>query len=251
MKLKGKVAIVTGSTSGIGKAIAMAFSKEGANVVLNGSSKSERPDLVVECSRAGTAAIYVQANVSRSEEVRAMVQKAVGTFGRVDILVNNAAYGHGGGYEAHRFPVEEWDAVIGVCLTGAFLCARYTIPEMMKVGGGVILNMGSIEGVRGFAADAAYMAAKGGLSQLNQSMAVDYASENIRVNMILAGFIATPLNEKGRKDPIWLERALEKPLIKRPGEPAEVAQLAVYLTSDAAAYITGAAFTIDGGWIVR
>jgi NAD(P)-dependent dehydrogenase (short-subunit alcohol dehydrogenase family) len=251
MKLEGKVAIITGSTSGIGKAIAMAFSKEGANVVLNGARKRERPELVEECTQAGTQAIYVQADVSQSDQVQAMVKQAIDTFGRLDILVNNAAYGHGGGQVAHELPESDWDAVLGVCLKGAFLGAKYALPEMMKVGSGVIINIGSIEGVRGFASDTAYTTAKGGMNSLNQALAVDYASENIRANVIIPGFIATPLNEQVRKDPGWMQRVLDKPLIKRPGTSEEVAHLAVFLASENAAYITGASFTIDGGWTVR
>ena len=251
MELESKVAIVTGSTSGIGRAIALAFSKEGANVVLNGARKRERPELVEECTQAGTKAIYFQADVSQSDQVQAMVKQAIGTFGRLDILVNNAAYGHGGGQVAHDLSEGDWDAVIGVCLKGAFLCAKYALPEMMKVGGGVIINIGSIEGVRGFASDTAYMTAKGGMNSFNRALAVDYAAENIRANVILPGFIATSLNEQARQDPEWIERVLEKPLIKRPGTSEEVAHLAVFLAADNAAYITGSILTIDGGWTVR
>lgn len=251
MKFEGKVAIVTGSTSGIGRAIALAFSREGANVVLNGAKMPDRPELVEECSQGLAKAIYIQADVSKMEQVQSMVQKTVDTFGRLDILVNNAAYGHGGGKVAHELMEEEWDAVIGVCLKGAFLCAKYSLPEMIKIGGGVIINVGSITGLRGFASDTAYTTAKGGMNSLTKSLAVDYASENIRVNAILPGFIATPLNDPHRKDPEWMQRVLEKPLIKRAGTSEEVADLTIYMASDAAAYITGAIFTIDGGWTVR
>jgi len=251
MRFKGKVAIVTGSTSGIGWGIAKAFAEEGADVVINGARKAQRPDLEAECSGYGAEAIYVQADVSQSDKVQSMVKRTVKTFGRIDFLVNNAAYGHGGGKKAHLLPEEEWDAVIGVCLKGPYLCSKYVIPEMIKVGGGAIINIGSIEGLRGFASDTAYTTSKGGLSQLNQALAVDYAADNIRVNIINPGFIATPLNEENRKNPEWMEMVLERPLIKRAGTAEEVAKLAIYLASDDAAYITGANITIDGGWIVR
>jgi NAD(P)-dependent dehydrogenase (short-subunit alcohol dehydrogenase family) len=122
---------------------------------------------------------------------------------------------------------------------------------MIRGGGGVILNIGSIEGLRGFASDTAYSSAKGGLIQLSRALAVDYAPHNIRSILISPGFIATPLNEERRADPAWMESVLRKPLIKRPGTSEEVGRLAVFLASDEAAYITGTEVTIDGGWIVR
>jgi NAD(P)-dependent dehydrogenase (short-subunit alcohol dehydrogenase family) len=249
--LSGRVALVTGSTSGIGKGIALAFAQEGAAVVLNGARQREHPGLVAEVAALGAQAIYVQADVSKPEQVRALVARTAEAFGRLDILVNNAAFGHGGGKVAHELPVEEWEAVIGVCLKGPFLCAKFAIPEMIRGGGGVILNIGSIEGVRGFASDTAYSSAKGGLIQLSRALAVDYAPHNIRSILISPGFIATPLNEERRADPAWMESVLRKPLIKRPGTAEEVGRLAVFLASDEAAYITGTEVTIDGGWIVR
>jgi NAD(P)-dependent dehydrogenase (short-subunit alcohol dehydrogenase family) len=251
MKLKNKGALITGAGRGIGAAIAARFAQEGARVGINDVNDEIGRKTVEAIREAGGEAVYLKADVSSAAEVRAMIAQTVEQFGALHILVNNAAYGHWGGKPAHELAEQEWDRVLGVCLKGAFLCAKYAIPEIIKAGGGSIINIASIAGFFGFSSDTAYMSAKGGLLQLSKAMAVDYAPHNIRVNAISPGWAATPMNAKQRSDSEFMRIALRGPLIKRPAEPQEIAEAAVYLASDAAAYITGANLVIDGGWTAR
>lgn len=250
-KLEGKVAVITGAGQGIGQAIATVFAREGAKVVINDINDDVALATVMAIQELGYVAEYIRADVSRSPEVKDMIDRTVDIHGGLDILVNNAVYGHWGGKPAHELPEEEWDRVINICLKGAYLCAKYGVPEIIKTGGGCIINIASIAGFFGFPNDTAYLAAKGGLLQLSKALAIDYARHNIRVNAISPGWTATPMNAKMREDHGYMEVALRGPLIKRPCRPDEVAEAALYLASEEACYITGANLVIDGGFTLR
>jgi NAD(P)-dependent dehydrogenase (short-subunit alcohol dehydrogenase family) len=252
VRLSDRVCLVTGAGQGIGAAIALRFAAEGARLVVNDISPETGTATVANiCRHSGAEATYAEADVSRADQVQAMVAGVVERFGRLDVLVNNAAWGHTGGRVAHEVAEEEWDRVLAVCLKGAFLCAKYAIPEMIKVGGGCVVNVASVAGFFGFPADTAYTVAKGGLLQLNRALAVDYAAHNIRVNAVSPGWTATPANAALRDDPEVVRVVLRGPLIKRPASPEEIAAAAMFLASDEAAYITGANLVIDGGWSLR
>jgi NAD(P)-dependent dehydrogenase (short-subunit alcohol dehydrogenase family) len=251
MKLRGKIALVTGAAQGIGQAIAVRFAQEGAKVAVNDIKDDVGRETVKTITEAGGEAAYFHADVSNSAEVQAMIRQVSERFKGLHILVNNAAYAHWGSKPVTELSEEEWDRTLDVTLKGAFLCSKYTIPEMVKSGGGSIINIDSVAGVFGFPSESAYMAAKGGLLQLTKSMAIDYAAVNIRVNAIAPGWTATPMNAEMRKDPNYLALALRGPVIKRPGKPEEVAAAAVYFASEEAGYATGAVLVMDGGWSLR
>jgi NAD(P)-dependent dehydrogenase (short-subunit alcohol dehydrogenase family) len=201
MKLKNVVVLVTGAGQGIGAAIATRFADEGARVVVNDINDEQGQATTGTICAAGGEAVYVRGDVSRSAEVRVMIAQTIEQFGQLNHLVNNAAYGHGGGKPAHELGEQEWDRVLDVCLKGAFLCAKYAIPEIIKAGGGSIINIASIAGCFGFPNDTAYLAAKGGLLQLTKALAIDYAAHNVRANAISPGWTATPINAEIRNNP--------------------------------------------------
>lgn len=251
MRLKDKVSLVTGAGRGIGAAIALRLAAEGASVVVNDIDDDRGQATARAIQQAGGSARYVRCDVSQAAQVRSMLAAAVEHYGRLDILVNNAAYGHAGGQPAHQLAEAEWERVLAVSLTGAFLCAKYAIPELIRAGGGCIVHIASVAGFFGFPGDTAYSVAKGGLLQLSRALAIDYASHHIRSNAISPGWTATPANAALREDPDLLRLALRGPLIKRPAQPEEIAAAAVFLASDEAGYITGANLVIDGGWSLR
>lgn len=249
MRLQGKVAIVTGAASGIGRATAVLFGQEGARVMcadLNGEGARAAAEAI---AAQGGEAAWTQVDVSREEDVQRMVQETVQRFGRLDILFNNA------GVEGEQAPtadcsLENWERVINVNLRGVFLGMKYAIPEMLKAGGGVIINTASQLGLVGFAGMPAYCASKGGVIQLTRTAALEYARQNIRVNAICPGLIWTPMLERyvaGKEDVRKALTALEP--IGRLGLPEEVARLALFLASDDSSFCTGAPFIVDGGFV--
>ena len=191
MKLKGRVAIITGGNSGIGRASSVLFAREGAKVVIAARNASNGKKVVKEIKKAGGEAMFVKTDVSKSKDVKALVEKTVSAYGRVDILFNNAALSPIG--TVLTTSEEEWRDVIDANINGTFLCTRYTIPHMIKQGGGSIINTGSINSMMAMKDEAAYDTSKGGVLMLTRATALDFAKDNIRVNCILPGAIETPV----------------------------------------------------------
>jgi glucose 1-dehydrogenase len=249
MKLKEKVAIVTGAATGIGQAIAVAFAEEGAAVVVDYVGDPGAPAKTVSrISAAGGRAISIAADVSNPAQVASLVAKAVEAFGGLDIFVNNA------GIEKKvpfvDFPLNEWQKIMAVNLTGPFLCSQAAARQMIAQGqGGRIINISSVHEDLPMPTNAPYCAAKGGLRMLMRTIAVELAPHRITVNNIGPGATFTPIDKDIEENPKLNEQILSGIPLRRWGKPEEVAQLAVYLASDAASYITGSTYFIDGGML--
>lgn len=248
MNLKGKVVIVTGAKSGIGLATAVRFADEGARVVV--ADVREASQEASELAKRGAEAVFVQVDVSNGSQVAALIEKTVAIFGRLDILVNNA------GIEFAKKVTDtteaEWERLMNVNLKGVFLCSKSAIPVMQRNGGGVIVNVASELGLVGGSEIAAYTASKGGVVQLTKAMAIDHASDGIRVNCIAPGPVSTPLLEEIIKSASNAEQErqsiVSKTLLKRLARPEEIADVIVFVASDEASYMTGAIVSVDGGW---
>ena len=251
MRLKGKVAVVTGSGTGIGQAIAAYFAAEGASVTVNCHERKAQ-ETVDRIKKVGGKFIVVQADVSKSDEVDRLISRTIEKFGRLDILVNNA--GIYSAHPAHQTSEEEWDAMIDVNLKGAFLCSKRAIPELLKneneIIKGRIINIASIAGIVGFEASPAYCASKGGLILLTKQMALDYAP-HININAICPGVIETTMTSEMLKDEETKQNLMASTPARRPGKPEEIASAAVFLASDDADFITGASLVVDGGWTIK
>jgi 3-oxoacyl-[acyl-carrier protein] reductase len=245
--LQGKVAVVTGASRGIGRAVAIELGKLGAKVVVNYSgSEAKALEVVDEIKGLGTDAIAVQANVAESESVQAMVKEAISTFGSVDILVNNAGITRDN--LLMRMKEDEWDDVINTNLKGVFLCTKAVTRQMMKQRAGRIINISSIVGVSGNAGQANYVAAKSGVIGLTKTTAKELASRNITVNAVAPGFIATDMTDKLNEE-VQAEMLKQIPLASF-GQPEDVANAVAFLASDASRYITGQTIHVDGGMVM-
>ncbi len=244
-KLDGKVALITGAASGIGRATALLFAKEGSKVAIADYVPEGGQETVRLIKEAGGEAIFIEVDVSKAPDVERMVKTTVETYGRIDILFNNAGI-TGAIATTAKATEENWDLVLDTNLKGVFLGSKYAIPVMLNQGGGVIVNTASITGFIAPADLAAYGASKGGVIQLTKAVALEYADWNIRVNCICPGMIRTPMTEyEGlpvQADFIPLRRA---------GEAEDVARAALYLASDDSAYVTASSLVIDGGWMAK
>ncbi|MEK5485542.1 MULTISPECIES: 3-oxoacyl-[acyl-carrier-protein] reductase [Lysinibacillus] len=246
-KLEGKVAVVTGASRGIGRAIAVKLAEEGAKVVVNYSGSQAKAEEVVEMIQAnGGEAIAVQASVSQTEEVTALMDAAVKTFGSLDILVNNAGITRDN--LLMRMKEDEWDDVLNTNLKGVFLCTKAVTRQMMKQRAGRIINISSIVGVAGNAGQANYVAAKAGVIGLTKTTAKELASRNILVNAIAPGFIETEMTEQLPED-IKKGMLTQIPLAKL-GQPEDIAKAVAFLASNDANYMTGQTLHIDGGMVM-
>ncbi|MEC1067269.1 3-oxoacyl-[acyl-carrier-protein] reductase [Priestia megaterium] len=245
--LQGKVAVVTGASRGIGRAVAIELGKLGAKVVVNYSgSEAKALEVVDEIKGLGRDAIAVQANVAESDSVQAMIKEAISTFGSVDILVNNAGITRDN--LLMRMKEDEWDDVINTNLKGVFLCTKAVTRQMMKQRAGRIINISSIVGVSGNAGQANYVAAKSGVIGLTKTTAKELASRNITVNAVAPGFIATDMTDKLNEE-VQAEMLKQIPLASF-GQPEDVANAVAFLASDASRYITGQTIHVDGGMVM-
>jgi NAD(P)-dependent dehydrogenase (short-subunit alcohol dehydrogenase family) len=252
MRLEGRVAIITGASSGIGKATALLFGREGAKVVVNYShSVDEANDVVNSILKSGGEAIAIKADVSKEHEVKAMMEETMKNYGRIDILYNNA------GVELQK-PItitseEEWNKVLDINLKGMFHCSKHVIPYMNE--GGVIVNTASVAGLVGSANLSAYCASKGGVIALTKALALEYAPNKIRVNCICPGAIDTPMLRRfidASPDPKATEKQFTSmhPL-GRLGQPEDIARAALFLASDSSSFVTGQALVVDGGFTAQ
>ena len=248
--LKEKVAIVTGARRGMGRTHALALAQMGTKIVVSDISLEDCQKVVEEIEKEGGEAIAVKCDVSKKEEVDNMVKAAVEKWGKIDILVNNAGI-------AQFVPFlemteEDWDRTININLKGYFLCAQAVAKEMAKQKSGVIVNIASIamgqQGI-GFQTLAHYSASKGGIVAMTETLALELAPLNIRVNAIAPGMIDTPMVESTKQNPEALEATLARIPLHRAGKPEEVSNLVLFLASDASSYMTGSTIVIDGGWL--
>jgi NAD(P)-dependent dehydrogenase (short-subunit alcohol dehydrogenase family) len=247
MRLEGKVAVITGAGSGVGKATAKLFAAEGAQVVCADISGDQ--DAVAE--EIGDAAIGVHADVADEEDVRNMIAAAENRFGRLNILVNNAGFG-GGLAPLHEQTAERWDRVHSVNIRAVFLGMKYGIISMLRTGGGAIVNVSSASGMIGRKHHSVYGAAKAGVNQLTKAAALDYARANIRVNAVLPGTVWTglvPMSKESPEPPPGVARPAGIPM-DRWGLPREIAAAVLFLASDEASFITGALLPADGGYTI-
>jgi NAD(P)-dependent dehydrogenase (short-subunit alcohol dehydrogenase family) len=248
--MKEKVVLITGASSGIGRATAEAFAAKGAKLVVAARRQDELNALVAEIEAKGGMASAIQTDVSVAAEVERMVAHAITTFGRLDCAVNNA--GIEGRFAAiTELADDEWDRVLGINLKGVFLCMKHQARAMLAAGnGGAIVNVGSVNSFLGFATGAAYCTSKHGLIGLTTSASAELASQGIRINLICPGIVDTPMHQRLRRDigdAVYDQGVLPSVHLKRAGQPEEIARAIVFLCSDDASYITGTTLTPDGG----
>ena len=248
-EMKDKVALVTGGSSGIGKATALAFALEGARVVIASRSQDTGVQAVRAIEEMGGEAVWIATDVTQAAQVQSLIEHVMDTYGRLDYAFNNAGSGGRGGWVA-EMEEEDWDRTITGFLKSVWLCMKYQIPAMLKLGGGAIVNNSSVDGQRGFPWDPAYSAAKHGVLGLTKSAAMQYADQGIRINAVCPGWIRTPPVESVlERDPEAEGRMIMHQPIRRLGQPEEVAQAVVWLCSDKASLVLGTALAVDGGYL--
>ena len=246
---QNKVAIVTGGSFGIGRATAMAFAKRGAKVAV--ADWVEDNETLNAIKAIGGEAIFIKFDVSKSADVKAMVEKTISAFGRLDMAFNNAGTEGAQGI-THECTEENWDRVLGINLKGVWLCMKYEIPHMLKQGKGAIVNTSSVAGLVGFTGIPAYTVSKHGLIGLTQTAALEYAKQGIRVNAVCPGVIKTPMIDRFTGNDKTVEKQFESmEPIGRLGQPEEVAEAVIWLCSDASSFVTGDAMPVDGGWVAQ
>ena len=249
MRIKDRVAVVTGAAAGIGKGIATVLSREGAKVVVADVDETAGRRTVEELRQAGGDAIFVRADVGDEAQVRTMVDHAVRQYGRLQILVNNA--GIGVYTPVHETSLADWERCLQVNLTGVFLCSKYALPHLKAAGGGAIVNIASVHAYQNVGGTAPYAASKGGVAALTRVMAIDYARDKIRVNAICPGWIYTPLIERIFRESGDFEgmkhRVAERQLMGRLGTPEDIGYAVLYLASDESSFVTGTSLFVDSG----
>ena len=253
MKLKDKVALITGGSLGLGKSTAVLFAKEGAKVVITGRTEKTLRDTAEEAKKEGLNIDYLRSDVAKEEDCKEAVGYTINKYGRIDILFNNAGVLPLG--TTHETSTEDWDNVFNINVKGTWLMSKYTIPHMLKQGKGCIVNNSSILGLKAVPGVAAYNATKGAVTQLTRSMALEYAAKGIRVNAICPGTIMTPMVEDLFDQ--MPDRSAGEELFKsfhpigRLGRPEEIAHAVLFLCDDNVEFMNGTMLSVDGGWIAR
>lgn len=247
MRLSEKSAVVTGGGRGVGRAISLAFAKEGADVVINYATRAESADAVVtEIQKVGQKAVAVKGNVANKEDCERIIKTAVDHFGKIDILVNNAGISRPA--MLHKMTEEQWDEVVDIHLKGAFLCTQAASPYFMEQQYGRIINVTSVAGIVGTTGQINYASAKGGIVAFTKSCARELAKFGVNANVISLGIVFTEMTKKLQEDPKLREIYLKRILLNRYAEPEDVAPAFVFLASDEARYITGQVLCVDGGY---
>lgn len=247
--LANKVALVTGGGSGIGRAIALLYASEDAQIVISDIDERGGNETVVEIKSNGGDALFVYADTSKPDDSKAVAELALKQFEGLHLVVNNAGIG-GKQLPVGEYPIDEWDKVIAVNLSGVFYGLRYQIPALLTSGGGSIVNIASILGKVATKNSSPYIASKHGVVGLTEAAALEYADKGIRVNAIGPGYILTPLLTKNL-DAVGMKTVQELHPMKRLGTPHEVAELALWLNSDKASFVTGAYYNVDGGYLAQ
>ncbi len=249
--LDGKVALITGGGSGIGRASALVFAREGARLAISDIAVEGGEETVRRVRAAGGEAVFIPADVSQAVQVEALVGQVVKAYGRLDCAFNNAGI-EGEIQQTAECSEENWDRTLLINLKGVWLCLKYEIPQMLKQGKGAIVNTASVAGLVGFQGLPAYVASKHGVVGLTKTAALEYARAGIRVNAVCPGVIHTPMVERlFGKQPHWGETVQALEPVGRMGKPEEVAEAVAWLCSDAASFVTGLAMAVDGGLVAR
>ncbi|MCH8207251.1 MAG: SDR family oxidoreductase [Chloroflexi bacterium] len=251
--MAGKVALVTGGSSGIGRVTALMFAREGARVVIQDLDAAGGEETVAAIRELGVESLFAQGDVTNRDDVQSVVSQTVAAYGRLDYAFNNAASLEGYRSKIHEYDEDDWDHTINVLLKGVWLGMKYQIRQMLEQGGGAIVNTSSIAGiVGGRNGSRAYVAAKHGVLGLTKTAAIEYGQQGIRINAVCPAQIHTPRMDRIMEiDPEFLERETPRHPVGRIGEPREVAEAVVWLCSDAASFVTGHALAVDGGYLAQ
>jgi NAD(P)-dependent dehydrogenase (short-subunit alcohol dehydrogenase family) len=245
LRFSGKVAFVTGAASGIGRATAIAFATEGAHLAILDRTEDALVDTADAVRKTGGEVLVLGCDVSKPEQVEAAIGRVVEIFGRLDIAFNNAGVENKAA-PVHEIDLADWDRILDINLRGTFVCMKHELAQMVRQGGGIIVNTSSGAGIRGVAGGASYAASKHALIGLTKSAALDYAKKNIRVNAILPGNIETPMIDRFTGGDI--QKAIDLEPVGRLGKPEEIADAVLWMCAELGAFVTGAAISVDGGW---
>jgi NAD(P)-dependent dehydrogenase (short-subunit alcohol dehydrogenase family) len=244
-RFQDKAAFVTGAASGIGRATAVAFANEGARVAVLDRTEAALQQTAEALAKAGGDVLVIACDVSEPEQVATAVEQAVKAFGRIDCAFNNAGV-ENRATPLHQIELEEWDRILDINLRGTFVCMKHEITQMVRQGGGVVVNTSSGAGIRGVAGGSAYSASKHAIIGMTKSAALDYAKHNVRVNCVLPGNIATAMMERFTGGDI--QKAIDLEPVGRLGKPEEIAEAVLWMCSDLGGFVTGASTVVDGGW---